>query len=376
MNVDRAMELALTLAARPGGRTSPNPMVGAVALDPRSGEVLAQGFHRAPGLPHAEAALISDAAARGADLRGATLVCTLEPCTHQGRTPPCAPRVAAAGFVRAVVAMRDPNELVNGRGVDLLRRAGVEVLEGVGERQARRLNEGFIHWTAANRPFVHLKVAMLEDGTVHRGPGAPREISSPESRRLVHLWRHLAPAVLVGGATVRADDPLLTVRELPPGVEVEPWQPRRVVLSARLDVPRRARALRVQPDSPAPVVICSREAPGSAVSGLRRSGVEVLRVSSSGNGLDLREALLRLAEKGVSGVLVEGGPRLSESFLQERLVNRLSVFVAAEEGRALASGNGRVRWTPPGGLPFGGGSLLRAEEERVGSDRLISGVPA
>ncbi|MFN2432204.1 MAG: bifunctional diaminohydroxyphosphoribosylaminopyrimidine deaminase/5-amino-6-(5-phosphoribosylamino)uracil reductase RibD, partial [Gemmatimonadota bacterium] len=327
LRVEAAMDRALALAARAGGRTSPNPMVGAVALDALGG-VLAEGFHSAAGEPHAEAALLSESRRGGVDLRGATLVVNLEPCAHRGRTPPCAPRLVEAGFVRVVTAMRDPDPRVDGRGVQLLRSAGVDVQEGVREDAARRLNEGFVHRVRSGRPFVHLKVAMLPDGIVHRGAGGPAEISGPEARRRVHLWRHLAPAVLVGGATVRTDDPRLTVRELPAGTAVEPWQPRRVVLSARLDLSLESRALLPSLDGPPPLVIAQRDAPLVPEEALRRRGVDVARVRAAPGGVDLDEALDLLGALGVSGVLVEGGPLLTDAFLAAGLAQRLSVFTA------------------------------------------------
>ena len=378
------MRRALALAARAGGRTSPNPNVGALALDARSGQVLAEGFHRAPGEAHAEAALLRAASERGVDLRGATLVSTLEPCAHHGRTPPCAPLVASAGFARVVVATRDPNPLVNGRGIALLRRAGLEVEEGVLGREARRLNEGFRHWIATGRPFVHLKMAMLPDGTVYRGAGFPPGISGPEARRLVHVWRHLSPAVLTGSGTLRVDDPRLTVRELPPSMDVEPWQPRRVVLSTRFDVSLSARALEPSPGAPPPLVMGAEGARPAAVGVLEGKGVETVQVAgATGGGVDLRAALELLGSRGVTGVLVEAGPILADAFLAAELADRLSVFISDADRKGDAVGPraedrpgrpGRRRWTPPGGFPFTGQGLVEREEARVGPDRLITGL--
>lgn len=380
-----AMRRALGLALRPGGRPAPNPNVGAVALAPATGAVLAEGFHRSPGEPHAEVELLRAAAAGRADLAGATLACTLEPCTHHGRTPPCAPQVAAAGFARVALALRDPNPLVNGQGVELLRASAIEVVEGVGAHEAGHLTEGFRKWIAAGRPFVHLKVAMLPDGTVHRGPAQRPEITGVEARRLVHAWRHLAPAVLVGTGTVRVDDPRLTARDLPPDLLAEPWQPRRVVLTSRFDVAPAARALGPNPEGPPPLVIGWRGASSGARLALERAGVETVEVAPADGGVDLGEALAALGERGVTEVLVEAGPTLAAALLEAGLVDRLSVFVAEGEGarptgRDVAAGRvpeagGSRRWIPPGGLPFTGSWLADREELVLGRDRLVTGRP-
>lgn len=386
LDVDAAMDRALDLAARPGGRTSPNPMVGAVALAP-DGRALAEAFHLAPGEPHAEAALLDEAARRGVDLRGATLVVNLEPCAHHGRTPPCAPRIADAGFRRVVAAIPDPNPLVGGAGLAALRASGIRVETAAREREATRLNEGFLTWIVEGRPFVHLKVAMLPDGTVDRGEGLPREISGTEARRRAHLWRHRAAAVLVGAGTLRTDDPLLTVRELPPDADVLPWQPLRVVLSSGLDVPPNARALRRVGDGAPPLVIGGGDAPTANEQGLRDVGVDVARVGRGADGrVDLGEALRLLGTRAVTSVLVEGGPRLADALLAAGLVDRLSVIVAgaaagkrsfrAVDAPARSSGAraGARVWVPPGGLPFSGANLTDVERAEVGGDLLVTGL--
>lgn len=366
-----AMARALDLARRSGGRASPNPNVGAVLVDPAGGRVLGEGFHLAPGGPHAEREALADAALRGASVCGAELVCTLEPCVHHGRTPPCAPALVEAGLARISVAMRDPDARVSGRGVALLRDAGIEVVEGEGAGAAERLLEGFARWIGTGRPFVHLKVAMLEDGTVHPGPGLPRELSSAESRRLVHALRHAAPAVLVGGATLRADDPRLTVRDLADR-RVVPWQPRRVVLSAGFDVPPTARALEPDPDGPPPLVIGGERAPAAASRRLEEAGVETARVPATVGGLDLRAALALLGARGLTGVLVEAGPSLADALLAANLVDRLTVILAG--GSVEPAPRAAVRWLPPGGLPFRGAGLLRLEETPAGPDRVLTGL--
>jgi diaminohydroxyphosphoribosylaminopyrimidine deaminase/5-amino-6-(5-phosphoribosylamino)uracil reductase len=373
--LERAMRRALDLAARPGGRTSPNPNVGAVALDERTGRILAEGHHRVPGGAHAERALLEDAARRGVELGGSTLVCNLEPCAHQGRTPPCAPAVAAAGFARVAFALRDPNPLVAGRGAAILRESGVEVVEGPGEAGARRLLEGYLRWTRWRLPFVHLKMAVLPDGTAYLGRGLPRELSGAAARRLVHGWRHLSPAVMVGAGTLRTDDPLLTARELPDEVRAEPWQPRRVVLASRFDVDAASRAFRPSAAGPPPLVIGSSEAPPGAEEALGRAAVETARVPASKGRVDLAAALGLLGARGVTSVLVEGGPALADALLAAGLVDRLSVILAGdvELPRARASEDALV-WRPPGGLAATLDRLRAREEEPLGPDRLVTGL--
>jgi diaminohydroxyphosphoribosylaminopyrimidine deaminase/5-amino-6-(5-phosphoribosylamino)uracil reductase len=369
------MRRALDLAARSGGRTSPNPNVGAVALDERTGRILAEGHHRVPGGAHAERALLEEAARRGVELGGATLVCSLEPCAHHGRTPPCAPAVAAAGFARVALALRDPNPLVAGRGAALLRESGLEVIEGPGETGARRLLEGYLRWIRSNLPFVHLKMAVLPDGTAYRGRGLPRELSGAAARRRVHGWRHLSPAVMVGAGTLRTDDPLLTARELPDDVKSEPWQPRRVVLASRFDVDPASRVFQPSAEGPPPLVIGSREAPPGAEDALGRAGVETARVPASKGGVDLEAALALLGARGVTSVLVEGGPALANALLAAGLVDRLSVLLAGDvELPQPRASEGALVWEPAGGLAATLARLRAREEEPLGSDRLVTGL--
>ena len=202
------MDRALQLAALGGGRTSPNPLVGAVVLS-ADGTLVGEGFHAAAGLPHAEVGALAQAGARA---RGGTLLVTLEPCCHHGRTPPCSEAVIAAGIHRVVVAMEDPDPRVAGGGLARLRQAGVEVVTGVAEADARALNRAFCHRIASGRPLGILKWAMSLDGRTALANGASQWISGPEARTWVHRLRARCDAVIVGGGTVRADDPLLTSR--------------------------------------------------------------------------------------------------------------------------------------------------------------------
>jgi diaminohydroxyphosphoribosylaminopyrimidine deaminase/5-amino-6-(5-phosphoribosylamino)uracil reductase len=289
----RALELAV--AGRYGA--SPNPLVGAVVLD-SDGRVVGEGAHRRCGGPHAE---VEAFAAAGKRARGGTLVVTLEPCAHQGRTPPCVDGVLAAGVRRVVIGTRDPNPRVDGRGVAVLAAAGVEVIEGVESEACRAANVRYFHWISTGRPFVAAKVAMSVDGKIAARGGRARWITSEESRREGHLLREEYDALLVGVGTVLADDPRL-LRRL--GLNPEPGL-RRVVLDSSLRTPPDAALLRERPQD---VVIFSRQAVAALRRALEATGATVVEVGDDGHGrCDLGEALRWLGERQVSSLLVEGG---------------------------------------------------------------------
>jgi diaminohydroxyphosphoribosylaminopyrimidine deaminase/5-amino-6-(5-phosphoribosylamino)uracil reductase len=309
------MEQALALAALGEGSTSPNPCVGCLVV--RDGTVLGRGFHRAAGEPHAEAAAIAEA---GEMSRGATLYVNLEPCSHHGRTPPCADLLARAGIRRVVASITDPNPEVNGRGFARLREAGIEVEVGLLEREARRINAPFLHVHALGRPIVTLKAAASADGMIGALDGSSRWITGIAARRFAHRLRYRHDAVLVGAATVRRDDPELTVRL--PGTRAERI---RAVLAPDLDLDPGARVFKrpgggvrvyAAPDLPA---------------GRRRrfAGLaEVVTVPAPGGRLDLGAVLGDLAPLGCLSVLVEGGARTLAGFLEAGLADRVALFTA------------------------------------------------
>jgi diaminohydroxyphosphoribosylaminopyrimidine deaminase/5-amino-6-(5-phosphoribosylamino)uracil reductase len=310
---DRFMDEAFALAERGRGRTHPNPLVGAVLV--RDGAVVGRAWHPGPGEPHAEVSALRDA---GDDARGATLYCTLEPCAHQGRTPPCADAIVAAGVSRVVAALRDPNPLVDGRGFARLRAAGVAVDTGGGrwEARARAQNAAFVKAVRTGLPLVTIKAAVSLDGKVAAAGGDARWISGEESRRRVHAMRAAADAVMVGAETVRRDDPELTVRM------VGGRDPVRVVVSGSGTVPldrklvATAREVRT---------IVLAEAAGAATRrDLEARGVEVVETGEGG----LRRGLEALAERDLFDVLCEGGPGLTGSLVGDGLADRLALFVA------------------------------------------------
>ena len=315
------MGRALQLAALGQGRTSPNPMVGCVVLD-ASGQLVGEGFHAQAGLPHAEVGALRQAGGRA---RGGTAIVTLEPCCHHGRTPPCSQALLAAGVGRVVVAMVDPDPRVAGQGLEQLRSAGVEVIAGVCGEKARTLNRAFIHRVTTGRPLGLLKWAMSLDGRTALPNGSSQWISGPEARAWVHHLRGQVDAVIVGGGTVRADDPLLTSRGL---VRREPL---RVVLSRTLDLPPQ-RQLWDQGLAPTLVV----HGPEASLQGrqlLDQIGVECLELDPC-TPVTVLEAL---AQRGCNQVLWECGPPLAAEALKQGCVQQLAAVIAPKLLGGLAA---------------------------------------
>jgi diaminohydroxyphosphoribosylaminopyrimidine deaminase/5-amino-6-(5-phosphoribosylamino)uracil reductase len=313
---ERWMRRALALARRGAGWTSPNPMVGCLIL--RAGCLIGEGFHAYYGGAHAEAralASVSDPEL----LRGATMVVTLEPCAHWGKTPPCTELIIRSGIRRVLVGALDP--LMGGRGVARLREAGLEVETGLLEAECRELNAGFFTWARLGRPWIALKIAQSLDGRVATRTGSSRWVTAVPARRWVHRCRARVDAVLVGTGTVAADDPALTVRH------VRGRQPWRVVLDRRGSLPADRRLFT---DS-----LCGRTwvftAPGvvpSYAEQLLQCGGRIFSVPEGPGGLDLAAVLERLAREGVRTVLVEAGPRLATALIRAGLVDRLYCLIA------------------------------------------------
>jgi len=306
------MQRALQLAALGAGRTSPNPLVGAVVLD-AAGALVGEGYHARAGEPHAEVGALAQAGARA---RGGTLVVTLEPCCHHGRTPPCSEAVIAAGLARVVVAMADPNPQVAGGGLAQLRAAGIAVICGVAEAEARALNRAFLHRLATGRPLGLLKWAMGVDGRTALSNGASQWISGPEARSWVHRLRASCDAVIVGGGTVRADDPLLTSRGL------RHPEPLRVVLSRGLDLPTSAQ---LWDQTTAPTLVAhGPEAPPQACAVLDQQGIPRLELPRCSPRL-LLEAL---AARGCNQVLWECGAELAAAAVRDGCVQEVAAVIA------------------------------------------------
>lgn len=343
------MRRALRLAAKAAGRTAPNPMVGAVVV--RDGEVVGEGWHPRAGEPHAERIALDRSGDRA---RGATLYTTLEPCAHQGRTPPCTDAVIASAVARVVTAMRDPDPRTDGKGARAIRAAGIEYETGVLEAEARRLNEGFISRVTRGRPFVILKLATTLDGRA--AVAGRRYLSGKAALKEVHRMRDRADAVMVGVGTVLADDPELTVRE------VRGRDPLRVVLDADARTPVSAKVVR-SGDPQRTIVFVARDADQRRVGRLREAKALVATLPrAEPDGLDAAACLRWLAERGVNTVLSEGGPRVAASLLREKLVDRLAFVVAPlVGGDGPLAIDGLAAATPLGGM----------RSRRLGDDVLL-----
>jgi diaminohydroxyphosphoribosylaminopyrimidine deaminase/5-amino-6-(5-phosphoribosylamino)uracil reductase len=357
------MNLAITEARRGEGRTRPNPPVGAVIVS--GGRVIARGHHARAGEDHAEVAALRQVGLRAP---GATIYVTLEPCAHHGRTPPCTEALLRAGVARVVIGARDPHPHTAGRGVERLRAAGIEVVEGVAAGPCARLIEGFASLALRGRPHVTLKLAATLDGRIATATGESRWITGPAARREVHRLRNRCDAVLVGAATVVADDPALTCR-LRQGRD-----PLRVILSGRLAVPATARAVSLarRPGDPGTLIVTSSRSSARAMRALVAAGAEVVRLPGRQGRVDPVALLALLGEREVMRLLVEGGGQVAGELLAAGLVDRVLWFLAPTliggDGRPAIAGLGVQRLA----------DALRLEEVRVrrlGRDLLVEGTP-
>lgn len=335
-DIEHAMRHALALAARGRGAVEPNPMVGAVVLD-AAGRTAGEGWHQKYGGPHAEIHAFDQAGERA---RGGTLVVTLEPCCHWGKTPPCTEAVLRSGVQRVVVATADPFPKVAGGGVRMMREAGVEVEVGLCEAEARRLNAPYFKLLRTGRPWVHLKWAMTLDGKIATRTGDSKWISGEASRAAVHVLRGRLDAVIVGRGTVAADDPLLTAR--PPG----PRTLARVILSASGDLPDRCRLRATARDTP--VVVFTTAGNEAKLAGWAADGCEVVPLAVSDNRLSVDAVLDELGRRRMTHVLVEGGAGVLGSFLDARAADEYHVYVAPK----LVGGTGAP--SPVGGAGVAG----------------------
>lgn len=312
------MRRALELARLGAGMTSPNPMVGAVLV--KRGRIIGEGYHRAAGEAHAEVAAFLSATG---SVAGATLYVTLEPCSHHGRTPPCAPMLIEGKIARVVAPHADPNPLVAGQGFRMLRAAGIQVDVGLMEEEARRLNEFFITFHRLNRPFIISKWAMTLDGRIATESGDSRWISNERSRTYVHELRARVDAVMVGIGTVILDNPMLNVRLK----DYEGRQPKRIILDGNLRIPLRAKCLDGAPPGQV-IIVTSDSAPVEKVRRLEQAGHEVLVLRSRRGLIDVKEMIGALPRWNVQSVLCEGGSSMHGALLNARLVDKVVAFVA------------------------------------------------
>lgn len=310
------MKLAIELAKKAEGRTSPNPVVGAVVI--KGGRIVGKGYHKRAGMPHAEIEALRQAGGRA---KGATLYVTLEPCDHFGRTPPCTDAIVLSGIKETVIAMKDPNPLNNGRGIKKLNRWGIKTTVGTLEAEAADMNKPYLKWIKTAMPYITVKVAQSLDGKIAAWTGDSHWISCEESRHIVHGLRGTADAVMVGVNTVLKDDPLLTNRS---GAGK---QPVRIVVDSALKTPLSSKLVRTSKDVPL-IIATTERSPEKKRDALADKGAEVITVRSKDGRVDMRAFLKILGQRGVTHVMVEGGGELIASLTGSRLADRFLFFIA------------------------------------------------
>ncbi len=351
-----SMARALRLARKGLHTTTPNPRVGCVVV--RDGAVVGEGWHERAGEAHAEIHALNAAGVRA---RGATAYVTLEPCSHHGRTPPCAEALIAAGVVRVVAAMRDPNPQVGGNGLEMLRAAGIAVADGLMEAEARELNIGFVSRMTRGRPWLRLKLAASLDGKTALNNGKSQWITGPDARRDGHAWRARACAILTGAGTVRDDDPRLTVRDV-----ASERVPLRVVADSHLETPPQARIF-----ESGPVLIAAAIEDRERSAALRARGADVVLLPNPQGKVDLPALLAELARRGINEIHAEAGHKLNGSLLREHLADELLIYLAP-----TLLGSGRDMFPLPELTDLSGRRELKIVDlRRVGADIRILARP-
>lgn len=320
------MQRALSLAEKGRGYVSPNPMVGCVIVS-EEGDVIGEGYHERFGQAHAEVNAVRSVE-DSSRLKNSTVYITLEPCSHHGKTPPCADMLAEQPIKRVVVGMKDPSEQVNGRGLERIRKSGIEVETGVLQKEARQLNESWLHYLEFNRPFITLKIAQTADGYIAAPNGDSKWISSKESREQVHRWRSQMDAVMVGRNTALHDNPSLTVRL------VEGRQPKRVVIDGPFELPRNLNLFSDPFEEKTIIITHNKEKSQTEADPMLKMFQsnyfrgEIIHVENVNGHSRLKEAMQKLAGNGITSLLVEGGQQLSSALLKKGLVDRLQLFIA------------------------------------------------
>jgi diaminohydroxyphosphoribosylaminopyrimidine deaminase/5-amino-6-(5-phosphoribosylamino)uracil reductase len=323
------MRLALRLARRGYGTTSPNPMVGAVLV--KGGKIIGRGWHHRAGEPHGEIEAIQNAAKLGNNVKGATLYVTLEPCSTHGRTPPCTNAILEAGLKRVIIGAIDPNPRHRGKGFEILKRGGVNMTAGILAEKCAELNEAFNHWIVHRTPFVTVKAAMTLDGKIATATGESKWITGEKARAYAMNLRQGADAILVGINTILADDPSLTARSLKSKVQSPKsgagHKLRRIILDSQARTPLKAKVVNDEFGHLTTIVV-SRSAPAKRVSELAKRANVMVAPGNSRSGVDLRWLLRRLGSENVTSLLVEGGGEVNASFLLKGLVQRVAFYYA------------------------------------------------
>lgn len=311
------MKRAINLAKKGAGHTSPNPLVGAVIV--KDNKIIGEGYHEYYGGNHAEVNAMENARE---DIEGATIYVTLEPCSHFGKTPPCAKEIVKSKFGKVVVGMMDPNPLVSGRGIRIIEEAGIEVVTGILEEDVKELNEIFIKYILTKRPFCYMKYAMTLDGKIASWSGDSKWISSEKSRKYVHEIRQKVSAIMVGIGTVLADDPSLTTRR---GLEADK-DAVRVILDTKCRIPLDAQVLNL--DSSVRTIIATGSTFEEKLAVLREKGVEIIVTPIKDNRIDIKWLFEELGRMGIDSVLLEGGSTINYSALEAGVVDKVMAFVA------------------------------------------------
>lgn len=328
------MERALKLAALGSGYTNPNPLVGAVIV--KDGRIIGEGYHEVYGSSHAEVNAFKNATE---DVKGATMYVTLEPCSHYGKTPPCANAIVEKGIKKVVIGLKDPNPLVAGKGIQILKDNNIEVITGVMEEEGKKLNEIFLKYITTKIPFCILKTAMTLDGKIAAYTGDSKWITNELSRKYVHKLRHRVSGIMVGIGTILVDDPILTTR-LSTSNDSDPI---RIIVDSSARIPLESKVLHVE--SKAKTIIATTElADKNKIKALKDIDIEVITTPLKNNRVDLNFLMKTLGEKSIDSVLLEGGSELNYSAIEEGIVDKINAFIAPKII------GGRDAKTPIGGL--------------------------
>jgi len=367
------MRVALRLAARGFGATSPNPMVGAILV--KGGKIIGRGWHHRAGLPHAEIEALRDAQKRGCNPKGATLYVTLEPCSTHGRTPPCTEAIIAAGIRKVVVGATDPNRKHAGKGFKILKRAGIKVVHGIFADECSKLNEAFNHWIVHRTPFVTVKAAMTLDGKIATASGESKWITGEKARAIGMKLRQSNDAILVGVNTILADDPSLTARSQKPEVRSQNKNLRRIILDSRARTPLNTKVVSDEFTGLTTIII-SKNAPKNRVAALMKrvnvlvAPLEKAATKNHQSKIDLRWLLKKLGSENVTRLLVEGGGEVNASFLLGGCANRIAFFYAP---KILGGRNARKGVAGDGVTKLSDAIRLKdAQWQKVGDDLLLT----
>jgi diaminohydroxyphosphoribosylaminopyrimidine deaminase/5-amino-6-(5-phosphoribosylamino)uracil reductase len=361
------MRMALELAGKGEGKVSPNPMVGAVVA--KKNTIISTGYHAKAGESHAEVLALEKA---GKAAEGATLYLTLEPCCHYGKTPPCTKRIIRSGIKRVVIALKDPNPLVNGKGIEELKKAGIAVDVGLLKEEAAVLNEVFLKYITAGRPFVALKAAITLDGKIATASGESRWITGESARKYGHKLRSLSDAVMVGIGTILKDNPLLTVRK---GIE-KGKNPIRIIVDSKGKIPLDSRVFnsteKARTNAKTIVALTELASPERRAA-IRKSGGEILPVRNQNGQVDLEHLMKELGKKEITSVLLEGGSLLNASFLKRKLVDKIYLFIAPK----IIGGNKAISFIGGSGIESleKAYRLTPARVRKLGEDILLELYP-